>query len=1313
MPWKYPLASLSRMLRGTKQPLEHDESLFIMRLEARRVLDASFAAVAGDVLSLDGFTELVNEDLTIGEVGSDYHFILSEGVWNGVDGGGIVGAGTDTLRVDRATVGAYATGVRVEDTNTINLDVDFQDLNGDQLAVDMSTWTGSLELVGVGAVTQSDKVFVSTLIASADNFDVADANNDFGEVDLTSANDLRITDVNQVVFAGADVKGNVVATFGGDVTQTGVIRVGGTSSWTSTDPNALLLLHTVANEFDNNVTINGPMTDVGIRNASVTATLPALPNGIRNLSLIFDNQAIDLPTTTITGDLLLTASGGITQSGAWTVPGSLTLESSLTSDIVLGTEANDVGGAIAVNGDVRHLALRNVNAAASLAALPQVHGDLSVTFDNADVILPSVQVLGDLSVTTNGNIGQSGLISVDGDVSLNANTVGADVNWAGVANDFAGGFTIVGDLGDLALRNQNAAAFIPTLANDVHHLTLYFDQAAVDLPALVLTGDLSVTSGSHITQSGALSVSGQSTFQVLDSNSDMLIDNALNDFAGPTTLVGPARDVTYRNARVGAGSPTLPASVRDLTLALDNADVSLSSVIVLRDLSVVAGGALSNQVNAVIDVRGTAQLQGTSITLGDVGASVRIATLNFDTVGAADLSLASQTSLTGTSNATQINLASTGAILNSAGATLNAGSVTLNAADGIGSAGGLGIESGTISLTSSNGDLLVNGASSALTGPITLDAHTGVGDVQFQDAGTEAITVNSASTATGDISITVANDVTLTSVQAGAAGFGNGLVSITANDVLVDNVAAPDDWVIITAAGAILETNSDTANDISGVVLIANSGTGLGTPLDPLETNLGFIQANGGTGGVSLLNDSRLRTVGTGIEATAGDILLEAPSLRVFSQIVNRGGGDIVLTANTEDVLIRAPVETIGPPSGNIAVHSQSGTLIGTGGLVRTPTGSVGTLPANLFVTATPQDGASAKLLSGSALGSGASTTQATVDSNGFAQIFVWIDDPAGTNFEIIINWVDVVESYPPLSNGGNLGNSSGPPFNGRVSHGFNHRYIANPDLSNPAAPIPVTLSAEFDYRNVGGNGIEFFGKGGVKIVLTAAIDLIPPGEGIAWGITFPEPLVVPAASLPRVVETSADTPTATLISPSVAVDDATGTNSNASAERQLVLRVISRDGEEGEDIVLDVEDLSRLSRLFRRLPDNRYRIYLIQEDGATRLVMDVSVRQGRVTDPSDTADERAERPTVVGKPATATTQVSVEGDAPEQTPDGEPDGSRSDEVEAETPGAREDAEPETAVAPLGAATLALVTTNQAVRRAGIDGKRVRAATKG
>ncbi len=70
----------------------------------------------------------------------------------------------------------------------------------------------------------------------------------------------------------------------------------------------------------------GSYRDITLANGSVSALVPTLPTGLRNLTLNFANAGMVLPALTTTGSLSAKCGGGdMTQSGALAIAGTTTL----------------------------------------------------------------------------------------------------------------------------------------------------------------------------------------------------------------------------------------------------------------------------------------------------------------------------------------------------------------------------------------------------------------------------------------------------------------------------------------------------------------------------------------------------------------------------------------------------------------------------------------------------------------------------------------------------------------------------------------------------------------------------------------------------------------------------------------------------------------------------------------------------------------------------------------------------------------------------------------------------------------------------
>jgi hypothetical protein len=222
------------------------------------------------------------------------------------------------------------------------------------------------------------------------------------------------------------------------ITETGVLTVAGTSTFTvDTVQQADVLLDIEPNDLAGAVTITtingGTIRDVGLRNVNPSANLVGVPTILRNLTIIFDNAAVNLPLTTLTGNLAVYAGGGpITQSDVLTVAGTSFLAANDNS-ITLTNVNNDFGGTVSlitlvpidpntntrkitglnpasivdINGVDLGPAVIPATVAAALPANPFTDGSYSVDgFDHG-----TVSVDGHLSVVAEaGNITDSGLV---------------------------------------------------------------------------------------------------------------------------------------------------------------------------------------------------------------------------------------------------------------------------------------------------------------------------------------------------------------------------------------------------------------------------------------------------------------------------------------------------------------------------------------------------------------------------------------------------------------------------------------------------------------------------------------------------------------------------------------------------------------------------------------------------------------------------------------------------------------------------------------------------------------------------------------
>ena len=228
-----------------------------------------------------------------------------------------------------------------------------------------------------------------------------------------------------IAFPTVTVGGDFTATAGGSITETGAILVPfGTTTLALTSPGTDLLLGTQPNDFGTiPVVFEGTLSnirDVALRDTSADASVPNFTGltSLRNVTIIHDAASIAMTPVTLSGNLTLTANGNISETGAIIAnSGTTTLTETLAgSDILLSTQANDFGAsAIIFSGtqsNIRDFALRNINSHATTPILSGLTNlrNLTLSYDAAPIVVPTVTLTGDLTLTAYGNITQTGPI---------------------------------------------------------------------------------------------------------------------------------------------------------------------------------------------------------------------------------------------------------------------------------------------------------------------------------------------------------------------------------------------------------------------------------------------------------------------------------------------------------------------------------------------------------------------------------------------------------------------------------------------------------------------------------------------------------------------------------------------------------------------------------------------------------------------------------------------------------------------------------------------------------------------------------------
>jgi precorrin-2 methylase len=433
----------------------------------------------------------------------------------------------------------------------------------------------NLTITSSGAITQNGALTVpgtSSFSAGANAITLTQNNALTGAVTLSNSgtNDVSLTTSGAMLLAASTTGRDLTLVSGGSITQNGVLTVTGTTSIASTAANSDVTL-SQANDLGT-ITFGGTLAnfrDFNLHNINTSATLPtnlASLSNLRNLTLQFDNAPITQSAAlTVSGTSSFNAgSNAITLTENNSFTGAITLTNSGSNNVSVTNNratllaASSVGnnltitsnGEITQNGALTVPGTSSFSAGANAITLTQNNAltgavtlsnsgtnDVSLTTSGA-MLLAASTIGHDLTLVSGGSITQNGVLTVSGATSITATAANSDVTLS-QANDL-GTITFGGTLAnfrDFNLRNINASATLPTnLASlsNLHNLSIQFDNAPISFPAINGSGNLTVTAGGEISQTGPLTIEGTSNF---NAGNHPIILTKDNTFTGAISLV--------------------------------------------------------------------------------------------------------------------------------------------------------------------------------------------------------------------------------------------------------------------------------------------------------------------------------------------------------------------------------------------------------------------------------------------------------------------------------------------------------------------------------------------------------------------------------------------------------------------------------------------------------------------------------------------------------------------------------------------------------------------------------------------------------
>ncbi|HVC29488.1 MAG TPA: hypothetical protein VNF48_08095 [Gammaproteobacteria bacterium] len=628
-----------------------------------------------------------------------------------------------------------------------------------------------------------------------------------------------------------------------------------------------------------------------------------------NNVILINSKATALGPSTISGTLSVTSNGALTQTGILAVTGAASFQQNstgavATQNITLNSFANNAAGTVTfttgAGAGINNLLWRNSNAAPGALFLPaSISGNLTLTYDNAPIILPGISIGGALAVTANGAIGQSGALIVAGTSTLAAGAAN-NITLNDASNDFVGA---------VGITNGNNVSL-----TDVNSLIL---------AASTVSGTLNINAGGSVTQTGA--ITANTLTGTLTGAASAFILNTINN------------RITNLGISAGAGI-TAPGG---FFLTNGNNWVNVNGVMTTTNspITINAGTGAFQMLSATSAfITGSGAITTTSNL---IGISSTVAAGAFQTTGAVTLqpfSAGTTMSLAGGGGTFNLQPSE---IAEAVKGIIGAGSITIGTP---GFSTGLMTIAGTINFGS-------------ITASIYAGSFTDGGNIRVITAKNLNLTANNVGGAIGAAGGNNPIDVAVTNLTINT---NNGDAFITSTGgfnfgigATVNNVGTGQLDLNVTAGGSITQTTSITANTLTATLVGGSSALNLNGALNNI-TNLGTASTGITAPGGFTLNDgiNPLNVINAVSTAGGAAITINAGSITESGAGLFSTTGLLTTTTQTGQALIGA--NTIGSfnatniSSGNIALTNTANPLnitgianIGGGGITINNTGAI------------------------------------------------------------------------------------------------------------------------------------------------------------------------------------------------------------------------------------------------------------------------------------------------------------------------------------------------------------------------------------
>jgi hypothetical protein len=338
-------------------------------------------------------------------------------------------------------------------------------------------------------------------------------------------------------------------------------------------------------------------------------------------------------------------------------------------------------------------------------------------------------------------------------------------------------------------------------------------------------GSLNFTGGAVlVTEASHMDLSGANSATTLALTGAGIDDgsSATLVVSGAATVTAGANDITLDNAN---DFSTLTIGSADNVRLNDVSGIDLGGTTsAIASLVVTSAGAITD--SGSLDVTGNAAFTATSITLGGAGKTTNFGSLTLN-APAATIQEDSGTDFTGSNVVATLSLSS-GGISDGAAGSLTVTTATFDAGSGDIALDNAGNDFGTVTVTSANDVSLTDANAIVLGGIEATDNGSDTGDLSIVATGISAtglVNVEGATTltaGTGDVALGGGNDFggPVTVVSSHTTVLGD------VNDLLIGSITASNsdatiDSVVLTAGGSILDGHAD-GNAEDGATVLMN-----------------------------------------------------------------------------------------------------------------------------------------------------------------------------------------------------------------------------------------------------------------------------------------------------------------------------------------------------------------------------------------------------------------------------------------------------------------------------------------------------------